>query len=245
MQMRYSSLLDRPASEHKAAVDRIRVIVVDDHPVIRDALAKAVGSKMDMTFCGGVSTADEAFRLVESVRPHVVIMDISLPDAYGLDLVQNLRIQFPDVRVVVFSMYDENVFAERALHAGAAGYLMKSEPTPSVVEAIRSVVRGDVYLSRRMASKLLSKVSMGAHAGSGGFMIDELTDREMAVLQMLGEASSVDEITERLNLSRKTVETYRRRAKEKLGFDTVAELMHYAVQWTYAGGALQSRTRQA
>jgi DNA-binding NarL/FixJ family response regulator len=214
---------------------RIRVVVVDDHPAIREAMADTISGKMDLELCGQAGTADEAFRLVEKLRPDVAVVDISLEDAHGLDLVQNIQAQFPEVQVVVFSMYDEGVYAERAIRAGASGYLMKSEPTQSVVEAIRSVMRGEVYLSRKMASRILSKVAMG-RASSPGFAIDELTDREMAVFQMLGQGYSVQEITERLKLSRKTVETYRRRAKEKLGFDTVAELLQYAVQWTYGQG---------
>lgn len=215
---------------------RINVLIVDDHPAVRDALADTIESKMDMYLVGQAGSADEAFRLVEKLNPDVVTVDISLEDAHGLDLVQNIRAQFPEVHLVVFSMYDENVYAERAIRAGASGYLMKSEPTQSVAEAIRSVVRGEVYLSRRMASRILSKVAMG-RSSSPNFAIDELTDREMAVFQMLGQGYSVKEITDRLNLSRKTVETYRRRAKEKLGFDTVAELLQYAVQWTYGQGS--------
>jgi DNA-binding NarL/FixJ family response regulator len=137
--------------------------------------------------------------------------------------------------MIVFSMYDENVYAERAIRAGAAGYLMKSEPTKNIIEAIRSAYEGEVYLSRKMSSRILNKVAMGRTA-EPSFAIDELTDREMAVFQMLGQGYSVQEIQDRLSLSRKTIETYRRRAKEKLGFDTVSELLQYAVQWTYGQG---------
>jgi DNA-binding NarL/FixJ family response regulator len=212
--------------------DRIRVVIVDDHPAIRDALGSTISSKMDLELCAQAASADEAFRQIEKLQPDVAVVDISLEDAHGLDLVQNVRTQFPKVQVVVFSMYDENVYAERAIRAGASAYLMKSESTQSVVDAIRAVARGEVYLSRTMASRILSKVATRRSSGPN-FAIDELTDREMAVFQMLGEGYSVEEITERLHLSRKTVETYRRRAKEKLGFETVAELLQYAVQWTY------------
>jgi DNA-binding NarL/FixJ family response regulator len=190
---------------------------------------------MDMEICGQASSSDEAFRMIEKLKPDVAIIDISLNDAHGLDLVQNVRAQYPDVKMIVFSMYDENVYAERAIRAGASGYLMKSEPTKSVIEAIRSVHRGEVYLSRRMASRILNKVAMG-RSSQPSFAIDELTDREMAVFQMLGQGYSVQDIQDRLSLSRKTIETYRRRAKEKLGFDTVSELLQYAVQWTYGQG---------
>jgi DNA-binding NarL/FixJ family response regulator len=225
--------------------NHIRVFLVDDHPAIREAVRDTVEGTIDMEVCGEADSADEAFHQIEELKPDVAIVDISLNDAHGLDLVQNVRSQHPDVEMVVFSMYDENVYAERAIRAGASGYLMKSGPTKNVVEAIRSVNDGEVYLSRRMASRILNKVAKG-HSSEPSFAIDELTDREMAVFQMLGQGYSVQEIQDRLSLSRKTIETYRRRAKEKLGFDTVSELLQYAVQWTYSQGTQQeSRTAPA
>lgn len=231
-----SATKQMPNTSKQTSSDRIRVLVVDDHPAIREALADTISDKMDMDLVGQASTSDDAFRMVEKLDPDVAIVDISLEDAHGLDLVQNIRAQHPDVNIIVFSMYDESVYAERAIRAGASGYLMKSESTQNVMEAVRNVNRGEVHLSRRMASQILNKVAMGRSSGPS-FAIDELTDREMAVFQMLGEGYSVQDITDRLNLSRKTVETYRRRAKEKLGFDSVAELLQYAVQWTYGQGA--------
>ena len=232
-----TSSAQRTAQATQAAAETIRVLIVDDHPAVCEALADTMHTRPDLHLCGQTQSASEGFRLVGATHPDVAIIDISLEDAHGLDLVQNIRAQFPDVQVVVFSMYDESAYAERAIRAGALGYVMKSEPTQSVVEAIRCVMRGEVYLSRRMASRILSKVVKG-RGQNLGFAIDELTDREMAVFQMLGQGHNVEDIADRLNLSRKTVETYRRRAKEKLGFDTVAELLQYAVQWTYG----QART---
>lgn len=222
-------------STNNRSTDHIRVYLVDDHPAIREAIRDTIEGTIDMEICGETSSSDDAFRDIEELKPDVAIVDISLNDAHGLDLVQNVRSQYPDVRMIVFSMYDENVYAERAIRAGAAGYLMKSEPTKSIIEAIRSAHEGEVYLSRKMSSRILNKVAMGRTA-EPSFAIDELTDREMAVFQMLGQGYSVQEIQDRLSLSRKTIETYRRRAKEKLGFDTVSELLQYAVQWTYGQG---------
>ena len=216
---------------------RIRVAVVDDHPAIREAIADTVRAQPGMELCGVAGSAAEAFDLVRETRPDVAVIDISLGDAHGLDLVQNLRAQFDHLEVVVFSMYDEEVYAERALRAGARGYVMKSEPTQSVAEAIRAAAQGEIYLNRRAASRILQKVAGGgAHGGRGSAEpgLEDLTDREMAVFQMLGQGKPTEEIAERLNLSRKTVETYRRRAKEKLGFDTVTELLQFAIRWTYA-----------
>lgn len=217
------------------STDHIRVYLIDDHPAVREAIRDTVEGSIDMEVCGEASTAEEAFSQIEELRPDVAIVDISLNDAHGLDLVQNVRSQCPDVEMMVFSMYDEHVYAERAIRAGASGYLMKSEPTKNILDAIRAVNDGEIYLSRKMSSQILNKVAMG-RTSEPRFAIDELTDREMAVFQMLGEGYSVEDIEDRLNLSRKTIETYRRRAKEKLGFDTVSELLRYAVQWTYRQG---------
>lgn len=211
---------------------RTEVFVVDDHPAIREALASAINSKIDMRLVGESGTATEALRSLERHAPEVAVVDISLEDAHGLDLVEEIRSRFPDVRVIVFSMYDESVYAERAIRAGASGYVMKSEPTQNVVAAIQAVSQGDVYLSRRMSSRILSKVIRQQDYAFTS-PTEQLTEREMTVFQRLGEGRSVREIADELDLSRKTIETYRRRAKEKLGFETVDELLQYAVQWTY------------
>lgn len=225
------------ASATRKNATRVRVVVVDDHPAIRDAIADTVTDQADLELCGAVGSAQEAFELVRRTRPDVAVIDISLGDAHGLDLVQNLRAQHPALEVIVFSMYDEAVYAERAIRAGARGYVMKSEPTQSVAEAIRAAASGEIYLSRRTASRILSRGAAARQPGqprpaaAASTGLEELTDREMAVFQMLGQGQATDEIAERLNLSRKTVETYRRRAKEKLGFATVAELLQFAIRW--------------
>lgn len=215
----------------------LRVTVLDDHPAIREAISETVNSAPDMVLNGVAGSASQVFELIRSDRPDVVVVDISLGDAHGLDLVQNLRAQYPELQVVVFSMYDEDVYAERAIRAGARAYVMKSEPTSSVAEAIRAVAQGEIYLNRRAASRLLNRmagVRTSSSRSSSDRGLEELTDREMAVFQMLGEGHSIDSIAAQLHLSRKTTETYRRRAKEKLGFETVAELLQYAIRWTYA-----------
>ena len=219
-------------SSTSTGADRTRVFVVDDHPAIREALASTINSKVDMRLVGESGSAQQALRQIERSTPDVVIVDISLDDAHGLDLVEDIRDRWPDVRIIVFSMYDESVYAERAIRAGASGYIMKSEPTESVMNAVQAVGKGDVYLSRRMSSRILSKVIRQQDYQLGS-ATEKLTDREMTVFQKLGEGHSVRDIASELDLSRKTIETYRRRAKEKLGFETVAELLQYAVQWAY------------
>jgi len=212
--------------------DHIRVFLVDDHPAILVSIRDQIEETLDMEVCGTARSAT-AFPEIEDLQPDVVVVDISLEDGHGLDLVQNVRSQYPDIQVIVFSMYDEKVYAERAIRMGASGYLMKSEPLEELINGIRAVDKGEVYLSDEMASRILNKVAKGGST-EAGFLIDELTDRELAVFQMLGEGHSIEEIQDRLNIARKTVEAYRRRAKEKLGFDSVTELLQYAVQWATA-----------
>ena len=218
------------------STSHIRTFLVDDHPAILEAIRNRIDDTLDVEVCGMATSSDEAFRKIEQQEPDTAVIDISLEDAHGLDLVQNLQSQCPEVQVVVYSMYDEMVYAERAIQAGASGYLMKDQPTEDLIEAIRVVDEGEVFLSRKMASQILNKVARG-ESSKPSFPIEEFTDRELAVFQMLGEGCSIEEIQDRLNLARKTVETYRRRAKEKLGFDSVSKLLQFAVQWASAPGA--------
>lgn len=205
--------------------------MIDDHPAIREALAHTINGRRDLTFVGEAESTSEAVELIGSVNPDVAVVDISLKEGHGLDLVEEIRSKFTDVQVIVFSMYDETAYAERAIRAGALGYVMKSAPIQDVVEAIREAAAGRIYLSRNMASRMLTRMVKGRLRPGLKFAVDELTDRELAVFHMLGEGLSVDEIADRLGLSRKTVEAYRRRAKEKLGLDTVSELLQHAVHW--------------
>lgn len=192
-----------------------------------------------MVVCGEAGSSDDAFHLIEELNPDVAIVDISLEDAHGLDLVQNIRAQFPAVETVVFSKYDEEAYAERAIRAGASGYVMKNKSPGSVVDAIRSVRDGELYLSAHMSTNILNKVADRSSTDQPDPSIDALTDRELAVFQMLGQGYGIETIKDRLNLARKTVETYRRRAKKKLGFDSMSELLRYAVEWTHTQGTEQ------
>ena len=215
--------------------DRIRAFIVDDHPAIVEAVRDRFAKTLDIEVCGASGSSAEAFHAVEEHQPDVVVVDISLEDGHGLDLVQNIRSQYPDVQVIIFSMYDEFVYAERAVRLGASGYLMKKEPLDELVLGVRAVHNEEVYLSDTMTSRILNKVA-GGDSSDPGFPIDALTDRELAVFRMLGEGRTVDEIQKRLNIARKTVEAYRRRAKEKLGLESVSELLQCAVQWARAPG---------
>ena len=232
----YPSVMTSDTTNGQKNPGHIHVFFVEDHPPIREALRERISATMDMEVCGETGEAAEAFGMIEELRPDVAVVDLSLEDAHGLDLIQNIQAQFPEVEVVVYSMYDELIYAERAIRAGASGYVMKEKPTTTLIDAIRTAHDGEVYLSRQMSSRILNRVARG-EAAEASFPIDELTDRELAVFQMLGEGYGVSEIQDRLNLARKTVETYRRRAKEKLGVDSVSKLLQYALQWTAANGS--------
>ena len=246
-------LLSGPAPSPAPPPQTIRVIVVDDHPAVRDAVGRAVAGRPDLALAGAAGSAADAFALARAHGPDVAVVDLALADAHGLDLVRALRAERPALAVVVFSMYDEAVYAERALRAGAMGYVRKTAPTEAVVDAVRSAAAGDVYLARSAASRILARVAAGGGAGAvggavggdgaaSGSGLDALTDREMAVFELLGQGRDPSAIAGHLSLSRKTVETYRRRAREKLGLGSVTELLQFAIRWTCAqesGGADQ------
>jgi DNA-binding NarL/FixJ family response regulator len=226
-----------PADPESSESSHLDIYVVDDHPAIRRAVGDAIDQTMDLELCGQASTAEEGFRNIERIGPDVAVIDISLPDGHGLDLLQTLQAQTPEVATVVFSMYDETVYAERAIQAGASGYVMKTESPTRLLEAVRAAANGRIDLSQEMSSRLLSALSEDE---TPDVPLGELTDRELEVFELIGQGLGVEAIEERLHISRKTVETHRRHAKEKLGLESIQELQHHAVQW--AQGDLQRKT---
>jgi len=215
------------------ASERLRVLVVDDHPAIRDAIIGSIESHLDMSIAETAGSSREALDRIESAAPDVAVIDITLAGDDGLDLIRTLGSSHPNVKTVVYSTHDEVIYAERAIRAGALGYVMKSEPTKDLIAAIRAVARGDVYLSATVQKRIFHAAATAAQGGLG-FPIDTLTDRELEVVQLLGAGRTVSEIAERLDVGTKTVETYRRHAKEKLGYDRIPDLVQFAVQWVLA-----------
>lgn len=214
----------------------IRVFLADDHPAVRLALRGVIEAERGMDVCGEAASSNEALRQIEGLAPDVAVLDISLEDAHGLDLVESLQAFASDTEALIYSMFEEEAYAVRAVHAGASGYLEKSEPPEKVPEAIRTVAEGEIYLSSRMFSQTLKQAAgrlpvRSAQSGPNG-PAEALSDRELEVFQMLGLGYSLQEIQERLSLARKTVETYRRGARHKLGCETPHELYQRAVQWT-------------
>jgi DNA-binding NarL/FixJ family response regulator len=227
--------LDGEASKVGSNGSVARILVVEDHPIVRAGLVDVIGSHVELAICGTADTLAEALRLVDATRPHLVILDLTLRDGSGLELVKDVHSRFPHVRMLVFSMHDEKLFAERALRAGAAGYLQKDVPTTRLLEAIQQVLDGRIALSLEMTDRILCR---SVHPGS---LADDpphatLSDREIEVFELIGHGSTTRQIADRLDLSPKTIETYRENIKAKLNLRNGTELTCQAVQWVLEGG---------
>jgi DNA-binding NarL/FixJ family response regulator len=210
---------------------RARVLIVDDHPAVREALAIRIGRQRDLEVCGEAADLSEALRLVAETQPDVAVIDISLKAGNGIDLIKRIRGRNDHVRMLVWSMHSEALYAERALRAGALGYVNKDQATDRIVEAIRQVLAGKVYLSAAMAERLLQRAVGGTPAEVTRSPLNVLADRELEVFRLIGEGVKTADIAERLHLSVKTVETYRDRIRRKLNLSDGTELAHYATQW--------------
>lgn len=211
---------------------KIRVLLVDDHPVLRRGLAQLINQESDMTVCGEAEEATKAFEAVGTLNPDVAVVDISLKRGNGIELVKNAKARFPTLAMLVLSMHDETLYAERALRAGALGYIMKEEATEQVLVAIRRVVNGEIFLSEKMKSRMLQQLA----SGRGKVVvspIEQLTDRELEVFRLIGEGRSTRQIAAELHLSVRTVEAYREYIKDKLNLKNSTELVQHAFHWVH------------
>jgi len=205
------------------------VFVVDDHPLLRQGLALLINQEPDLIVCGEAEEAHAALKAIAANQPDILIADISLNGPDGLDLLKNLRALYPDLPVLILSMHDESIYAERALRARANGYIMKQEATEKVLVALRRILAGDIYLSEKMANKLLHQYISGAPADMNS-RLSALSDRELEVFRLIGEGHSTRQIAETLHLSIKTVETYQAHIKDKLSLRSGRELVQHAIQ---------------
>jgi DNA-binding NarL/FixJ family response regulator len=215
------------------AVLKRKVVVVDDHPIVRERLAELINRESDLTVCGEAEDGPGALSVIESAAPEIAIVDISLKDTYGIELIKQIKAKWPDLPVLVLSMHDESMYGERALRAGAKGYLNKQEATQKVIPALRQVLAGQIFVSPAMAAGLLQKVARGggrAAAIQGGSPTDALTERETEIFQLLGEGKSAREIAAALHISVKTVEAHREHIKQKLNLKNSSELLRYAIE---------------
>jgi len=208
-----------------------RILIVDDHPIFRDGITQLINHQPDMLVCGGVCSAAQAMSSVEELKPDMLIVDISINGTNGIELIKSIRAQYPALPALMLSSHDENLYAERALRAGARGYIMKAEPPEKVIEAIRRVLDGALYLSEAIGSRLLDTFLNGRTSNGSGSAVDQLSDRELEIFHALGEGRSTREIALTLFLSVKTVETHRAHIKEKLKVQTAPELIRAAVEW--------------
>jgi DNA-binding NarL/FixJ family response regulator len=215
---------------------RARVLIVDDHPAVREALAIRIGRQRDLEVCGEAADMSEALRLVAESQPDVAVVDISLKTGNGIDLIKRIKGRNHHVRMLVWSMHSEALYAERALRAGALGYVNKDQATDRIVEAIRRVLAGEVYLSEAMAQRMLQRAVGGAPDEVTRSPLEVLADRELEVFRLIGEGVKTAEIADRLHLSVKTVETYRGRIRRKLDLADGTKLAHYATQWVLENG---------
>ena len=225
-----------PAPVVTAGPAKRKVVVVDDHPIVRERLAELINQEADLIVCGEAEDGPGAIAAVQAHEPDVAVIDITLKDTYGIDLERQLKDLRPDLPILVLSMHDESMYGERALRAGAKGYLNKQEATRKVVAALRQVLAGQIFVSEKMAAGLLQKVAGGGTASKartaegGGAPVDVLTDREMEVFQLLGQGRSVREIGDDLRISVKTVEAHREHIKQKLNLKSSNELLRYAIE---------------
>ena len=211
---------------------KTRVLLIDDHPVLRKGLAQLINQEADMTVCGEAEDAPKAFEAVSSLLPDVAVVDISLKGGNGIELIKNVKARFPDLAMLVLSMHDEALYAERALRAGSLGYIMKEEAIGQVLVAIRRVLTGEIFLSDRMKSKMLQQLATG-RAKPVASAIEHLTDRELEVFRLIGEGHSTRQIAGELHLSIRTVEAYREYIKHKLSLKNSTELVQHAFHWVH------------
>ena len=210
---------------------RRRLLVVDDHPIVRRGLSLLLGLETDMLVAGEASNPTQALAELRAKAFDLALVDISLPGISGIDLLKDLKINWPQLPVIILSIHDEMLYAERALRAGARGYLMKQESPENLLTAIRRVLTGQVYVSDAVNARILSRLTEGDGAAASGHFVDALSNRELEVFQLIGRGRGTREIAREMGVSVKTVETYRAHIKSKLHLKTAPELMRFAVDW--------------
>jgi len=223
-------MTDTPSADKKAAKRFSRVMLVDDHPVVRHGMALAIERSPDLEVCAQAGSASEAMSIFDDANPDVVIVDISLDDGSGMDLIKQIKSASPNTKMLVASMHDEQLYAERVLRAGAMGYINKEQSMDNIVEAIQQVMRGRIYLSDHMADQVLNRVAKRDEDDDQS-PVETLSDRELEVFQLIGEGLTTRQIAEKLHLSPKTIETHREHIKTKLNLENNNQLVRYAAQW--------------
>ena len=218
------------SESHNQLSGRIRILIVDDHPLVRESLKRIIQQQPDLEVCGETDNGSQALELVAETKPHLVILDLTLKDSHGLELIKNLNDSYPKVLCLVFSMHEETLHAERVIRAGARGYVAKEEPPAKILLAIRKVLNGEIYWSEKAASWVASQIASRPRPSSN-FSVDLLTDRELQVFELMGGGQNTRQIAAMLHIDASTVETYRARIKEKLNLKSTSELLQYAIRF--------------
>lgn len=223
------------ASQSGKKINMKRIVIIDDHPAIRDGLATRISLEDDLEVCGGASDVNDGLELIGETQPDLAIVDISLKTGNGIDLIKQAKEKYPDVKMLVWSMYDESLYAERVLRAGAMGYINKENVTDTIIQAIRTILSGQVFLSEDMSAKVLQGMVTGKRQADQS-PVETLSDRELETFQLMGQGLNTIDIAKRMHVSPKTVETYRTRIKEKIQVKDMAELMREATRWFFENG---------
>ena len=224
----------RQAAKQNPAGNKKQIFIVDDHPMMREGLAQLIAHEPDLAVCGEAGTSREALDLIGKLKPDLLLADISLPDKSGLELIKDLQALHPKLPVLAISMHDESLHAERVLRAGGRGYIMKQEGGNKMMQAIRQVLSGKIYVSEKMSARILETFT--GHAHTARSPMEKLTDREFEIFQLIGEGKGTRDIAGQLHLSVKTIEAHRANIKEKLQIKDAVELVRQAVRWVEAHG---------
>ncbi len=210
-----------------------KIFIVDDHPIVRKGLSQLINQEADLVVCGEAANAENALETLKKLKPDLAIVDISLKGVDGIELIKQMKVRYSSLPVLVVSMHDESLFAERALRVGARGYIMKQEAIENMMEAIRKVLRGELYISERVSATIVKKFIDGKSESTSS-PEELLSDRELEVFQLIGQGIGTREIAEQLHVSVKTVEAYRANIKEKLSLKNATELLKHAMHWIEA-----------
>jgi DNA-binding NarL/FixJ family response regulator len=214
-----------------------RVLLVDDHPMVRERLTEVILREPDLSVCGEAEDRFQAMEKIAATHPHLVIVDLTLKGSHGMELIKDIRNQYPDLAILVVSMHDEMLHAERVIRAGAHGYITKQEATRKIMLAIRTVLNGDIYLSEKMAAQIAA-TAVGRAQTRPSLPVSSLSDRELCVFEMIGQGRSTRQIADELHLDMRTIETYRARIKEKLNLRDANDLLQHAIRWVQTEGSL-------
>jgi DNA-binding NarL/FixJ family response regulator len=219
------------AIENSGKNKTTRILLVDDHPVVRDGFAEVINREPDLNVCAAADDRVGALQAIETTRPGLVVIDLTLRNSSGMELIKDIHSRWPKLLILVVSMHNENLYAERVLRAGARGYITKQQATRDILQAIRKVLSGGVYLNETTGAAVLARLASKPQSKQEDVVLDQLTDRELQVFELTGQGFNTREISNQLHIDMKTVETYRLRIREKLNLDSSSELLKLAIRW--------------